>query len=389
MNGYGVILRQWRDKKGLSQRQLAKALECSDGYIGLIETAAKVPSEEICTDLIRILQPSPQDEQAFFDAVNDARRQAGAGGRRRRSAVVRDMMHIEYLPALPIADFIHEIPSAQCIRILDTFTYLVNDDEIQKAFTQAIIAALEKAAEIQILLINPSSYGAKQRARELERASVPLKNAFHLLEQTLARFYKLQSDLEEYEKNHKFAIKLYDASPSIALHRWDDQAYFSFFHMNQRSDNAPNLKIAMLDRMGRYISSRFDELWGHPTSIYLRSYMEVQVKIYNITVPFYYKIVEEKRKENLYVVCQYRKDIYEFLNSAIHNNKTINFTVSEQNYSRKLHELKVDDLKSHNAKDQIIKDIMERYEWSESDKDNYIGNNPDIFFVRMPSQSQI
>ena len=75
MTTYGAMIRQWRSEKRWSQRALAKALGCSDGYIALIEGASKVPSLDLCIALIHVLQLKAQDEKALLAAVEDARRE--------------------------------------------------------------------------------------------------------------------------------------------------------------------------------------------------------------------------------------------------------------------------------------------------------------------------
>jgi hypothetical protein len=217
---------------------------------------------------------------------------------------IKQLYSVTELPDLPLRDFVNDIRSANQIRILETFTKLATEAHYNK-FSEAVKEALNSGADIQILLVHPESEGADQRAAQLsteetlqqqatgeqtpqekqrlkrlkeeeEQRSKRLKE--EILKQirlTIVNFNKLRTDLG---RESQLQIKLYKTSPIIALHKWDYDAYLSFYPLRARSDEAPNLKISTATTFGRYAERKFEELWKHSETIHLKLYMELEVK---------------------------------------------------------------------------------------------------------------
>ena len=86
---YGTMIREWRNARGWTQRQLAEAVGCTDGYIAHLEKELKLPSLDLCMALVQVLQRTPEEQQRLLAAVEAARRQQVAQRIRTRGAAVR------------------------------------------------------------------------------------------------------------------------------------------------------------------------------------------------------------------------------------------------------------------------------------------------------------
>jgi transcriptional regulator with XRE-family HTH domain len=86
---YGTVLRTRREQKGWTQRQLAEAIGCTDGYLAHLENEIKLPSLDISMALTQALRFSDDEQQQFLETVEVARRQRAERRIRTRGAVVR------------------------------------------------------------------------------------------------------------------------------------------------------------------------------------------------------------------------------------------------------------------------------------------------------------
>jgi transcriptional regulator with XRE-family HTH domain len=87
--GYGGKIRQWREARGWTQRQLSQQLGCTDSYVAHLEKEWKVPSHEFSRALSAALQLTPAEQQAFFEEVDATRRQRAAARRQQRGSAAR------------------------------------------------------------------------------------------------------------------------------------------------------------------------------------------------------------------------------------------------------------------------------------------------------------
>ncbi len=86
---YGQMIRKWREKKGWTQRQLADAVGCSDGYIAHLENEVKLPSLDICMALVTAFELTSEEEQALLQSVEAARQKQAEQRIRTRGEAVR------------------------------------------------------------------------------------------------------------------------------------------------------------------------------------------------------------------------------------------------------------------------------------------------------------
>ncbi len=84
LSDLGYRLRQLRQAAGLSQQQVAAALECSTSKVSRIETSEILPTTRDVRDLADLYQADPQQRDALVAAARAARPARTAWGLRRQ-----------------------------------------------------------------------------------------------------------------------------------------------------------------------------------------------------------------------------------------------------------------------------------------------------------------
>jgi transcriptional regulator with XRE-family HTH domain len=83
------MIRTRREQKGWTQRELAEAIGCTDGYVAHLENEIKLPSLDISMAVAQAFRFSDEEQQRFLETVEVARRQRAEQRIRTRGAVVR------------------------------------------------------------------------------------------------------------------------------------------------------------------------------------------------------------------------------------------------------------------------------------------------------------
>lgn len=295
---------------------------------------------------------------------------------------IKQLYGISEHPELPLDRFIQKIETATNIFILETFTSLVNDDQRFERFSKAVEQALSKGATVKILLIHPDSEGARQRAEELSQAAKPVKDVAEQIQKTIARFYRLETELSNYVTQNRFIIKLYDAAPSIAMHAWDKKAYVSFFPVNQRSDEAPNLEVSLATVFGRYARSHFEGLWSDDSakiSLPLKSYMLLTLKVGDEQGLFFYMRVRVDNKEVFYACRRFRDALFLRLDKE----DEVEITTDKGNFRATCTRVK-----NRATRDLTIAHLAQAYYWHEDEIKNKLGTEPRVFILERISEQE-
>ena len=151
---------------------------------------------------------------------------------------------------------IGEVRNAELrVDMLDTWTGLL-EERHKYRFLDALQVAASREVPVRLLLLDPDSAAAEQRSEELDNARVPF-----LIMDNLLSLYRLRAGLPRSVAD-QLQVRIYDASPSIQLYRWDDKALVSFFPVGRKAYDAPQLEAFMDSPLGEFVEGRFDELWG-------------------------------------------------------------------------------------------------------------------------------
>jgi len=158
------------------------------------------------------------------------------------------------------------------VAVMETWTGLLEESHRDR-FLTALTAALRNGVEVRILLLDPESAAAAQRAEELHHTQVPL-----LIMDNLRHLYHLRRGLDPLTAR-QLQVRVYDASPSIQLYRWDEKAFISFFPVGVRAYDARQIEAFMASPLGEFVAGRFEELWGDRTTRRMDDFMALPVTI--------------------------------------------------------------------------------------------------------------
>lgn len=173
--------------------------------------------------------------------------------------------------------FIKEIENAENVQILDIWTDLTNDDNLEGLEQSLKKDKAKSLISIKILLSNPYSESLEQRSEDLLKE----KNTKEFSKQGVAKLfniYKNNNNNLSHRKN-KIEVRLFSSTPSIGFYSWGDRAFFSVYPPEQKADDSPNLEIFTASSIGQYITNHFDQLWKAKNTISLEKHMMVSLYI--------------------------------------------------------------------------------------------------------------
>jgi hypothetical protein len=177
---------------------------------------------------------------------------------------------------LPKNKVVDEIRYAKRIRILQTWTAdFAETDDLGTALEDA--ATSGEVIDIRILLLDPSSHGALSRGRDLGRDGDDvvkcIKNDLRDLERLCSKDPRL---------NDKIQVRLYDATPVMAIHGYDNTNIVGFYWHGQVSQRGTQFELYSelgeqktsqrrsangKSQFSRAVDKHFTELWDNATRI--------------------------------------------------------------------------------------------------------------------------
>jgi len=282
---------------------------------------------------------------------------------------------IHKLPVPEIIEGIRNVRRGQRIRILDTFTILAND---YPEFKDAVVAAVQKGAKIDILLLHPHSIGAERRAEQLKDQVDIIQE----INKNLMYFYALQSELEDKYKRY-VEVRLYSALPSISMYHCGEWAYVSLFPIEERGDESPNLKVPIDNPFGSYVDNTFEQIWRGTTkapTILLEDHMRLRTepidggsshKGYYFA---YQKVGGKIDRSQCFVLSDHDPFYGTVFKSPREVNDEIFFYVDGRKWRARPHMLDSRDPQGMSEYNNILSLIEKRYGW----KEGKLGRNQEI-----------
>ncbi len=153
-------------------------------------------------------------------------------------------------------DQVHQATS--CVKLLDTFSNLL-DQPVTERFLHAMLLAIDRQADVQVLLLHPESLAATLRAQELGEPAGH-SNVRREILRNLRVLTAFERRLSEEQRRH-FEVRLYSASAGVTLYRWDDKAMVSFLSVGRLSGQGGQLEVTAGSALGLFVEQRFEELW--------------------------------------------------------------------------------------------------------------------------------
>jgi len=86
--GYGAMIREMRLAAGLTQRELAARIGCTDGFLAFAELERRAPSPEFIHRLLDALDAQKEDRERVLGALMAARQQHREAREQARYAVL-------------------------------------------------------------------------------------------------------------------------------------------------------------------------------------------------------------------------------------------------------------------------------------------------------------
>ncbi|WP_319461349.1 hypothetical protein [Micromonospora sp. RTP1Z1] len=160
----------------------------------------------------------------------------------------------------------HVAAASSMVSIMDTGSHLLEGSGRDR-FLRAVRTALGNGVLVRVLLLDPDSAAASQRAEEIRPVNVR-----EVIVDNLRRLNEFAESLDA-DTRARFQVRIYDASPTAHMFRWDDKALISFFPIGVRASAAPHLEVFIGSPLGEFVESRFDELWRHPSTRRLAEYV--------------------------------------------------------------------------------------------------------------------
>ena len=168
------------------------------------------------------------------------------------------------------------------VRILETWTELLRDDNYKQRLSQAIFRCAEKNHEIEILLLNPEN-GDLVEARALDLQSISndfssiniRKNVYINLQE----IQKITQELKLSGNQNRLKVKFYNYIPSLAMYMCDPHLFVTFFRSGELTTMSQQLKLHIDSPVSEFINQRFDQIWRDPKTISLEDCLYVKLDI--------------------------------------------------------------------------------------------------------------
>jgi hypothetical protein len=162
----------------------------------------------------------------------------------------------------------------QQIQILTTFSNLLVSP-VGERFLRMVRSALDRRARVEILLLNPGSLAVGVRQHELAASE---HNVQRVIMRNLRRLSGFTAELPERQRQD-FEVRLYDASASITLYRWDDRVLVSFLPIGKLSESGAQLEVTTRSPLGEFLEQRFLDLWNGAGTVTMDDFLHVSVAL--------------------------------------------------------------------------------------------------------------
>ncbi|MCM3886427.1 BTAD domain-containing putative transcriptional regulator [Frankia sp. R82] len=163
--------------------------------------------------------------------------------------------------------------SRRSVRVLNTWTDLVIAP-YRDTFANALQTAVAAGAIVQILLLDPDSRAARDRAADLaHRVDVAA-----LIRMNLQVLADLRARLDPVGQA-RLGVRLYAEQPLASFHRWDTGALVSSFPVGVSSSAATQHEATISSTLVQFVEQYFDRLWAPPGSISLDDYLRVPLRV--------------------------------------------------------------------------------------------------------------
>ncbi|WP_412542878.1 hypothetical protein R8Z50_10480 [Longispora sp. K20-0274] len=156
------------------------------------------------------------------------------------------------------------------VAILETGTPALGHQYLRE-FRAALGEAFDNDVAVRMLLLDPDSSAAEQRTEELGGHT----DIRELVTDNLRHLAQIGS-----EARGQLEVRLYSATPSVQMYRWDDKAFLSFYPVGRLSDDSEQLEVFLASPWGQFVQARFAELWDDRGTRDITDYFRLGVRLW-------------------------------------------------------------------------------------------------------------
>ena len=189
----------------------------------------------------------------------------------KRSRTPEEVIHPQFPHELFIAGVTR---SGQTVRILGAWPYVM-DEPWRGPFLRALRATLDRGVHVQILVLDPTSFAAEQRAADLDGTlNVPA-----IIGEVIAEFQRLALALPP-ETRRLFEVGIYSSLPPARFYRWDRRTISSFFPMgNGLGSDIKHYETNIVSGLGGFVDDQFDLIWADSATRMLDEFLNLPLAI--------------------------------------------------------------------------------------------------------------
>jgi hypothetical protein len=187
------------------------------------------------------------------------------------SRAPEELIHSEF----PYEQFLNGVcRSARQVRILGAWPYVM-DHPWRARFLPALKDAVNRGVRVQILILDPGSKAAEQRARDLAHQF----DVSAVIGDVLREFWNLKKELPDSVASC-LDIRVYSLLPPARMYRCDSRAISSFFPMgNWEGSDIKHYETNMTSRLAQFVDDQFQLIWQDADTITLSSYFKLDLDI--------------------------------------------------------------------------------------------------------------
>jgi hypothetical protein len=214
----------------------------------------------------------------------------------RRSQTPDEIIHRGF----PHDKFIEGVrDSTARVRILSAWPYVM-EDPWRRQFFEAVAAALDRRVDMRLLVLDPTSQAALQRAQDMDGSP----SAVSSIAEALRHIYEFSQNLPQARRSH-FQTRVYSSLPPARLYSWDRRAFSSFFPLgNWRGDDIKHYETGVASGLGSFVNEQFELLWEDAETQSLDEYMTLSLRVVSPSASRLIDVLYCQSADQLYVVSQ-------------------------------------------------------------------------------------
>jgi hypothetical protein len=185
------------------------------------------------------------------------------------------------------------------VRILSAWPYVM-EEPWRRQFFQSVTVALSRRVDVRLLVLDPTSQAARQRAQDMDGSP----DAITSIAEALVHINEFTTGLPEAQRE-LFQTRVYSRLPPARLYSWDRRAISSFFPLgNWRGDDIKHYETGVSSGLGSFVNEQFELLWNDSETESLRDYMKLGLSVVSQASRRLIDVLYCRSGGQLYVVSQ-------------------------------------------------------------------------------------